>query len=134
MDLIGLSAHCCSVCGKRLLDAAYRDWDGNYACEEHKNCLCYCCGRTYGKNAIEIEPHVWLCESCSKTIPDKNTVKSVISYIRTFYKQNRLEVKSHVFLKGVSVSQMEQQYAHNVRGYVIYPPEPAGFTMVVLRH
>ena len=134
MNLLDRLIPSCSVCGKPLLAFAYQDWEGNKVCMEHKDCMCNSCGRTYGKRAKEVEPHVWLCESCATHMPNKKAVKSIIAYIRTFYKQKGLAVNPHIKLRGVAIAQMERENAANVRGYVMLPPDTDGYTVVVLRH
>ena len=129
-----LTNHSCNVCGKILLGVAYQDWSGNRVCEEHNKCFCSSCGRYYGAKATEIVQGEWLCENCKNNLPDKAGVEKTVSYIRTFYKQNGLEVQSHVVLEGVTAAQMARLHSSDARGYVELPPSSDGYHIIVRRY
>lgn len=129
-----LSGRSCNVCGKMLHGEAYQDWSGNLACKEHNACFCSSCGRYYGSKAKEVVPGEWLCETCVNNLPDKAGVEKTISYIRTFYKQQGLEVTSHIVLKGVTTAQMAHLHSKQARGFVELPPDADGYHIVVRRY
>ena len=129
-----LTNHSCNVCGKILLGVAYQDWSGNRVCEEHNKCFCSSCGRYYGSKATEIVSGEWLCEICANNLPDKAGAEKTISYIRTLYKRQGLEVKSHIVLKGVTATQMAHLHSEQARGFVEFPPGTDGYHVIVRRY
>ena len=129
-----LLGHSCSICGKIILGEAYRDWNGNLACKKHNACFCSSCGRYYGSKAKEMVPGEWLCETCVKNVPDKAGAEKTVSYIRTFYMQQGLDIKSHIMLKGVTAAQMANLHSAQARGFVELPPDTDGYHIVVRRY
>lgn len=124
----------CCVCGRYLTDSYYVDWDGNKVCARHMKSICNSCRRYYGPSATEVEPNVHLCYSCAKHLITPETAELVIGRIRYFYRQNGIEIKSHINLKVISVQEMTQIKGENCRGFVIYPPKSNGYDIAVLRH
>lgn len=129
-----MQSNICCVCKYPLFGKYFVDWDGNVVCPQHKDALCHSCRRFYGSNATEVEPGIFLCNSCMSHLITPSRAEHIIGRIRYFYRQNGIEIKSRIKLKVISAKEMAQQYSPQHQGFVVSPPVNGEFLVVILRH
>jgi len=124
----------CSYCNQLVLTSGYRDWEGNCACNEHKDMRCFSCDRFIGVGAVMREPSVWLCPSCMQHLITPELAEKSIAYIRQFYGQLPIGKIPYFDLHVLSEAEMAKRAGKGAKGYTFYPPSHGVYEIFTLRN